>query len=79
MSPEQMLDQLTDQVLARYQEELIEADAAQLVHLSQRAEARYNSNLGERMRALVDGEHERRAQRQIETSPLTNRYRSWVA
>jgi acyl carrier protein phosphodiesterase len=51
---------LTDKVLARYAVELAEADARQLVHLAQRAEARYASDLGARMRALVDAEHARR-------------------
>lgn len=78
MTAEQMAE-LVDLVLARFQEELIEADAAQLVHLSQRAEARYSSILGDRMRGLVDDEHERRRRLWVETSPLTNRYRAWVA
>lgn len=78
MNAEQMAE-LVDLVLARFHQELIEADDRQLVHLAQRAEARYDSGLGERMRALVDGERERRRRRWIETSPLTNRHRAWVA
>jgi len=70
---------LTEQVLARFHEELIEADDRQLIHLAQRAEARYSSQLGEQMRALVDGEHERRRRQCLGLSPLTNRYRSWVS
>jgi hypothetical protein len=70
---------LTEQVLARFQEELIEADDRQLVHLAQRAEARYSSLLGQRMRGLVDDERDRRVSRHVELSPLTNRYRAWVS
>jgi hypothetical protein len=78
MTAEQMAE-LTDLVLARSQVELIEADDRQLVHLSQRAEASYSGVLGQRMRGLVDDEHDRRIRRHVELSPLTNRYRSWVA
>lgn len=70
---------LTEQVLTRFHEELIEADDRQLVHLAQRAEAKYASDLGARMRQLVDDEHDRRVRRAVELSPLTNRYRSWVS
>lgn len=52
---------LVDQVLARFADELLEADALQLTHLAQRAEARYQSDLGARMRALVDAERGHRA------------------
>jgi hypothetical protein len=78
MTAEQMA-KLTEQVLARYREELIEADDRQLIHLAQRAEARYSSLLGQRMRGLVDDERDRRVRRHVELSPLTNRYRSWVS
>lgn len=70
--------ELTERVLARFREELVEADALQLQHLAQRAEARYSSPLGERMRALVTDELDRRVRRAVELSPLTNRYRSWM-
>jgi hypothetical protein len=75
----EQMDALTAQVLARFHEELIEADALQLVHLSQRAEAKYTSDLGAQMRQLADDEHDRRVRRFAELSPLTNRYRSWVS
>jgi hypothetical protein len=70
---------LTEQVLARFHEELIEADDRQLLHLAQRAEARYASVLGQRMRGLVDDERERRVRRDAGLSPRTNRYRAWVS
>jgi predicted ArsR family transcriptional regulator len=47
---------LTEQVVARFAAELAEAGPAQLEHLAQRAEARYASDLGRRMRAMVDTE-----------------------
>jgi hypothetical protein len=50
-------DALTLEVLGRYAVELAEAGPAQLDHLAQRAEARYTTELGDRMRELVD--HER--------------------
>lgn len=52
--------QLTQQVLDRFAVELAEAGPAQLEHLAQRAEARYASDLGGRMRALVDAERSAR-------------------
>lgn len=55
-----VMDDLTRKVLARFAEELGAADDLQLIHLAQRAEARYASNLGERMRELVDAERSRR-------------------
>jgi hypothetical protein len=78
MTAEQMA-KLTTQVLARYQEELIEADERQLIHLAQRAEALYAGVLGQRMRGLVDDERDRRVRCHVELSPLTNRHRAWVA
>ena len=51
---------LTESVVNRFAEELAEADTLQLTHLAQRAEARYTSDLGARMRALVDAERSRR-------------------
>lgn len=59
---ERVMADLTTKVLARFAVELAEADTLQLVHLAQRAEARYSSDLGERMRGLVDAERTRRAQ-----------------
>lgn len=59
MNAAQMAD-LTNRVVARYQTELAEADQLQLDHLAQRAEARYSSDLGGRMRACVDFEKARR-------------------
>jgi hypothetical protein len=59
MSPAQMTA-LTDRVIARYEVELAEADQLQLDHLAQRAEARYTTVLGDRMRACVDFERARR-------------------
>jgi hypothetical protein len=50
-------DALVLKVLLRYAVELSEAGPAQLDHLAQRAEARYTTELGDRMRELVD--HER--------------------
>jgi hypothetical protein len=47
---------LTVKVLDRFAEELREADALQLKHLAERAEGRYATNLGDRMRDLVDAE-----------------------
>jgi hypothetical protein len=70
---------LTEQVLARFREELIEADDRQLLHLAQRAEALYSGLLGQRMHGLVDDERDRRVRRDVELSPLTNRYRAWVS
>lgn len=56
-----VMDDLVRKVLARFAVELREADDdLQLVHLAQRAEARYASDLGNRMRALVDDERARR-------------------
>lgn len=49
-------DALQLAVLQRFTEELAEADALQFEHLAQRAEARYSTELGDRMRALVDCE-----------------------
>lgn len=54
-------DELTLQVLARFAVELAEAGPAQLDHLAQRAEARYTTELGDRMRELVDYERAARA------------------
>lgn len=54
-------DELTLQVLRRYAVELAEAGPAQLAHLAQRAEARYTTELGDRMRELVDYERAARA------------------
>lgn len=54
-------DALTLQVLGRFAEELAEAGAVQLDHLAQRAEARYTTELGDRMRELVDYERAARA------------------
>jgi hypothetical protein len=51
---------LADKVVARFAQELAEADELQLEHLAQRAEARYTSDLGKRMRDLVDFERSRR-------------------
>jgi hypothetical protein len=51
---------LADKVVARFAQELAEADTLQLEHLAQRAEARYTSDLGKRMRDLVDFERSRR-------------------
>jgi hypothetical protein len=59
MTPAQMT-QLTNRVVARFEVELAEADQLQLDHLAQRAEARYSSGLGARMRACVDFEKARR-------------------
>jgi len=54
------MQELTRKVLARFADELAEADDLQLIHLAQRAEARYASDLGDRMRDLVDAERSRR-------------------
>lgn len=54
-------DALQLQVLSRFGVELAEADTLQLVHLAQRAEGRYTTELGDRMRELVDHEKARRA------------------
>lgn len=78
MTAEEMAT-LTEQVLARFHEELLEADDRQFVHLAQRAEALYCSVLGQRMHGLVDDERERRVRQIAELSPLTNRYRAWVS
>jgi len=50
-------DALVDAVLARFAVELREAGPDQLVHLACRAEGRYRSAVGDRMRALVDAEY----------------------
>lgn len=52
-------DALQLAVLGRFAEELAEADTLQFDHLAQRAEGRYSTELGDRMRQLVD--HERAA------------------
>jgi hypothetical protein len=55
-------DELQNAVLARFAEELAEADELQLRHLAERAEARYASaDFGQQMRALVDHEKAARA------------------
>jgi hypothetical protein len=53
---------LQNAVLARFAEELADADELQLTHLAQRAEARYASvEFGRQMRDLVDHERAARA------------------
>lgn len=54
-------DRLVNAVLDRFREELAEAGAVQLEHLAERAEGRYSTAIGARMRALVDAERARRA------------------
>jgi hypothetical protein len=54
-------DALTLQVLARFAEELAEAGSAQFDHLAERAEGRYTTELGDRMREMVDYERAMRA------------------
>lgn len=53
-------DELVNKVLARFSDELAEADDLQLRHLAERAEGRYTTALGDRMRDLVDEERARR-------------------
>jgi hypothetical protein len=80
MTAEQMTA-LRELVLLRFAVELAEAGPAQLEHLAQRAEARYTTDLGDCMRALVDLERGTRLEiqrREIETAAATNRYRTWV-
>jgi hypothetical protein len=54
------LGTLNQKVLERFAEELHEADTLQLVHLAQRAEGRFRSDLGVRMRQLVADERDLR-------------------
>lgn len=60
MSPEHMTA-LVNAVVARFQDELAAGSDAELHHLANRAEGRYASDLGDRMRACVDYERTRRA------------------
>ena len=53
-------DALQLAVLGRFAEELAEADERQFQHLAERAEGRYTTELGDRMRELVDFERTRR-------------------
>lgn len=52
--------ELNNRVLARFAAELAAAGPEQLEHLARRAECRCCTDLGERMRALVDDERARR-------------------
>lgn len=54
-------DALVLRVLDRFAVELHEAGACQLDHLAQRAEGRYATELGDRMRELVELERAHRA------------------
>lgn len=53
-------DTLQLAVLRRFAEELADADERQFRHLAERAEGRYTTELGDRMRELVDHERTRR-------------------
>lgn len=53
-------DALTLEVLRRFAGELADADDRQFQHLAERAEGRHTTELGDRMRDLVDHERTRR-------------------
>lgn len=62
MTTAEHMAELTEQVLVRFREELAEAFGDdEVLHLARRAEARFSTDLGRRMRALVDTERYSRA------------------